>query len=253
MQIFSPGARHIVTNLTISETVRLPLAEIQPPAANARKHTDEQLAQLEAAIRTFGFVAPVVVDEADTILAGHGRWLAAKRLKLEAVPCIRISGLSEAQKVAFSLADNRIALNSEWDERLLSDQVASLLENPDFGQEALNDFGFGRDDLLRLDMLVEVELAEEASEPVPRPNPGEGTSPSIWDPVPGNMDEGLPLSGIDSTEPAVPYTVFLQQADYDALLTGIAKIKRLKDLKDSASALVFALTDTAHRLSQEAR
>jgi len=242
-----------VTNLTISETIRLPLAEIQPPEANARKHTEEQLAQLEAAIRTFGFVAPVVVDESDTILAGHGRWMAARQLKLETIPCIRIAGLSKDQKVAFSLADNRIALNSEWDEKLLADQVASLLENPDFGQEALNDFGFGRDDLLRLDMLVEVELAQEASEPVPRPDPGDGTSSSIWDPVPDDMDQGLPLSDLDSSEPAIPYTVFLLQTDYDAMLTGIAQIKRLKGLKDSAAALVFALTETANRLSEEAR
>lgn len=241
-----------MTKTTISETIRLPYAAIQPPQANARKHTEDQLHQLEAAVRAFGFVTPVVVDEDDTILAGHGRWLVAGRLQMETVPCIRVSGLSEEQKMAFSLADNRIALNSQWDERLLSEQVAALLENPDFGQEALNDFGFGRDDLLRLDMLVEEELAREEPDSVPNQEPNESTSAGIWDPVPADTDEGLPLSDLDTSEPATPYTVFLQQEDYDALLTGIAEIKRSQAFRDSAAALVFAVTETATRLREEA-
>jgi hypothetical protein len=242
---------HVVTEMQISETFRLPIAEVLPPRANARKHAEDQLEQLVASIRDFGFVVPVILDETGTILAGHGRWLAARKLGLETVPCIRISGLTESQKVAFALADNRIALNSEWNEKLLADQVAALLADPDFGQHALRDYGFGRDDLLRLDMLVESELAAETPDPVPGASSGDAAGGSIWDPGDPDDEQGLPLPPLDAADPAVPYTVFLQQPDYDELLVGIAEIKRLKGFRDSASALVFALTETAARLNKE--
>src|SRR6185295_19138511 len=96
-----------------------PLEKLLPYAANARTHPKEQLEQLEQSIRQFGFNAPCLVDDAGVLIAGHGRLMAAKQAGLNVVPVIRLGHLTEAQARAFRLADNRIALNSEWDEELL--------------------------------------------------------------------------------------------------------------------------------------
>jgi DNA modification methylase len=104
------------------------VAALLPYAGNARTHADEQVAQIAASILEFGFVAPVLVDERGEIIAGHGRLLAAKSLGLDTVPTIVRAGLSDAQKAAYRLADNRIALNAGWDEALLAVEVAKLQE-----------------------------------------------------------------------------------------------------------------------------
>jgi DNA modification methylase len=104
------------------------VASLLPYAGNARTHSPEQVAQIAASILEFGFVAPVLVDERGEIIAGHGRLLAAQSLGLETVPTIVRAGLTEAQKAAYRLADNRIALNAGWDEALLAAEVAKLQE-----------------------------------------------------------------------------------------------------------------------------
>lgn len=104
------------------------VAALLPCAGNARMHSPEQVAQIAASILEFGFVAPVLVDERGEIIAGHGRLLAAKSLGLDTVPTIVRTGLTEAQKAAYRLADNRIALNAGWDEALLAAEVAKLQE-----------------------------------------------------------------------------------------------------------------------------
>jgi DNA modification methylase len=104
------------------------LASLLPHAGNARTHSPEQVAQIAASILEFGFVAPVLVDERGEIIAGHGRLLAAQSLGLATVPTIVRAGLTEAQKAALRLADNRIALNAGWDEALLAAEVAKLQE-----------------------------------------------------------------------------------------------------------------------------
>ncbi|MDI3306252.1 MAG: site-specific DNA-methyltransferase [Acetobacteraceae bacterium] len=104
------------------------VAPLLPYAGNARTHSPEQVAQIAASILEFGFVAPVLVDERGEIIAGHGRLLAAQSLGLDTVPTIVRAGLTEAQKAALRLADNRIALNAGWDEALLAAEVAKLQE-----------------------------------------------------------------------------------------------------------------------------
>jgi len=101
-------------------------AELIPYARNARKHSDAQVAQIAGSIQEFGFNAPVLIDAANGIIAGHGRVMAASLLKLESVPCVRLSHLSDAQKRAYILADNRIALNSSWDEAMLANELQDL-------------------------------------------------------------------------------------------------------------------------------
>lgn len=101
-------------------------ATLIPYARNARTHSDSQVAQIAGSIQEFGFNNPVLIDAENGIIAGHGRVMAANLLKLERVPCIRLAHLSDAQKRAFILADNRIALNSGWDTEMLANELSDL-------------------------------------------------------------------------------------------------------------------------------
>ncbi len=90
-----------------------------------RGHSGKQVRQIADSIQTFGFTNPVLVDEAGSILAGHGRVEAAKLLGLATVPCVHIEHMSEAQKQAYVLADNKLALNAGWDEDLLAKELGN--------------------------------------------------------------------------------------------------------------------------------
>jgi ParB/Sulfiredoxin domain len=94
---------------------------------NARTHSDRQVKQLARSIARFGFIHPVLIDEHTRILAGHGRVRAAIELGLPEVPCIAIGHLSEAEKRAYVIADNKLALNSGWDRKLLAEEMQGLL------------------------------------------------------------------------------------------------------------------------------
>jgi site-specific DNA-methyltransferase (adenine-specific) len=102
------------------------IATLIPFAKNSRTHDDAQVAQIAASIREFGFTNPVLIDETNGIIAGHGRVMAARKLKLAEVPCIRLSHLSDAQKRAYVIADNKLALNAGWDEAMLKLELADL-------------------------------------------------------------------------------------------------------------------------------
>jgi len=123
-----------------------PLDRLLPYAANARTHSDEQVAQIAGSIAEFGFNVPCVVDERGVLIAGHGRLLAAQRLELETVPVIGINHLSEAQARAFRIADNRIAENAGWDEDLLRVELERLRE----AEFDLDLTGFDLDEIERL-------------------------------------------------------------------------------------------------------
>jgi ParB family transcriptional regulator, chromosome partitioning protein len=99
-----------------------------PYARNSRTHSDAQVAQIAASIKEFGFTNPVLIDQDAGIIAGHGRTLAARKLGLEQVPCIRLLNLSEAQKKAYILADNKLALNAGWDNEMLELELSELQE-----------------------------------------------------------------------------------------------------------------------------
>jgi ParB-like chromosome segregation protein Spo0J len=105
-----------------------PLGELIPYAHNPRTHSDAQVAQIAASIREFGWTNPVLVDGQNGIIAGHGRVLAARKLGLERVPVIELAHMSEAQKRAYVLADNQLALNANWDDELLRLELADLSE-----------------------------------------------------------------------------------------------------------------------------
>jgi ParB-like chromosome segregation protein Spo0J len=103
-----------------------------PYASNSRTHSEEQVAQIAASIREFGFTNPVLVDNDNGIIAGHGRVMAARKLGLAEVPCIRLSYLTETQRKAYVIADNKIALNAGWDLDLLKIELAGLREEDGF-------------------------------------------------------------------------------------------------------------------------
>ena len=103
-----------------------PLDRLRPYERNARTHSPEQVAQIAASIQEFGFTNPLLVDGADGILAGHGRLAAAKDMGLAEVPVIVLDHLSAAQRKAYVLADNQLALNAGWDTELLQSEVMAL-------------------------------------------------------------------------------------------------------------------------------
>jgi DNA modification methylase len=106
----------------------LPVEALIPYARNARTHSDAQVAQLAASIREFGFTNPILVDGERGIIAGHGRLLAARKLGLAQVPTIELSHLTPAQRRAYVLADNRLALSAGWDEEMLRLELGDLGE-----------------------------------------------------------------------------------------------------------------------------
>lgn len=152
---------------------RWPLDRLLPYAANARTHSEAQVAEIAGSIREFGFNNPVLVDDRGVLIAGHGRLLAAWRLGLAEVPVIRLGHLTETQARAFRLADNRIALNAGWDDALLSAELARLVEEG----TSLDGLGFDAGELNRLlnlddpapGLVDEDATPEPPAEPVTRP------------------------------------------------------------------------------------
>jgi len=128
-------------------------ALLVPYAKNAKKHDAAQVAAIAGSIREFGFNNPVLIDADNGIIAGHGRVLAAHQLGLEAVPCLRLTHLSDTQKRAYILADNRLAeLGGGWDAEMLAAELESLsaegitMEEIGFDADALEELGAGLDD-----------------------------------------------------------------------------------------------------------
>ena len=113
---------------TTKEFQLVDINKLVPYANNARTHNKEQILKLRSSLREFGFVNPVIIDKAYNVLAGHGRIEAAKEEGIAEVPCVYADHLTEAQKKAYILADNRMALDAGWDEELLSVEMQELQE-----------------------------------------------------------------------------------------------------------------------------
>lgn len=153
-----------------SSIERIAVDALVPYARNSRTHSPEQIAQVAASIREFGFTNPVLIDGEGGIIAGHARVMAARSLGLSEVPCIRIGHLSEAQKRAYVIADNKLALNAGWDDELLA---VELRELDDLGFDlALTGFDSNELDELLADLDGEGDGATDADAvPEARPNP----------------------------------------------------------------------------------
>jgi len=145
--------------------------ELIPYARNSRTHSDDQVAQIAASIKEWGWTTPILVDETGGIIAGHGRLLAARKLKMEQVPTIEAAGWSDAQKRAYVIADNKLALNAGWDESLLALEFGEL-EGLGFDVELT---GFSAEEIAALTpeevpaaLTDEDEVPEPPEEPVTR-------------------------------------------------------------------------------------
>lgn len=115
--------------VNVSEQIeQVAVAALMPYARNSRTHSDEQVEQIARSIREFGFTNPVLIDGAGEIVAGHGRILGARKIGMEMVPCIRLLHLSEAQRRAYVIADNKLAMNAGWDDALLSVEIKDLAD-----------------------------------------------------------------------------------------------------------------------------
>jgi DNA modification methylase len=133
-----------------------------PYVRNSRTHSDEQVAQIASSIREFGFTNPIIIDAENNIIAGHGRVLAAQKLGIKEVPCVVVDGWSEAQKKAYVIADNKLALNAGWDDAMLAIEFQEL---QDLGFD-LSLTGFSNDEILALKPLEEtVGLTDEDAVP----------------------------------------------------------------------------------------
>lgn len=160
------------------------VGELRAYDKNARTHSPDQVAQIVASINEFGFTNPVLIDENNELIAGHGRTQAAQSMGMEEVPAIRLSGLSEQQKKALRIADNQLALNAGWDLDLLAEEVQSLdldgfdLDVLGFDDDYLNDLLEGN---LGDDPEAEQLESAEEEDDVPEPKPDPVSVPGdVW-------------------------------------------------------------------------
>src|SRR5437763_12240842 len=152
----------------------IPIAALRPLRRNARTHSKKQIRQIADSIKTFGFTCPILVDGQNTVLAGHARLEAAKLLGLLEVPCLRLNHLSPAQKRAYALADNKLALNAGWDEELLAQELQELLDaDLDF------DIGVTGFSPSEIDGLIEGLHLEEPGDPKEDRLPALGNRPGL--------------------------------------------------------------------------
>lgn len=205
-----------------------PIDRLRPYERNPRTHSPEQIAKIAASLLEFGWTNPILVDGDAGIIAGHGRLLAARELRMTTVPVIELTHLSEAQRRAYVIADNRLALDAGWDEDLLTEELKAL-EGLDFN---LTLTGFDLDELNGL-------LEDETTEEVPAPEPPE-------DPVsrPGDLwvlGEHRVLCGDSSDDAAVdrllagaeihlvntdpPYNVKVEPRSNNAIAAGLSSFQ----------------------------
>ena len=133
------------------------VADLIPYARNSRTHSDDQVAKIASSIKEFGFLNPVIVDGGNGIIAGHGRIMAAQKLGITEVPVVEAAHLTDAQKRAYIIADNRLALDAGWDDEMLRVEFAELAD-AEFDLELT---GFSLDEVAALDF----EAGEEVGMP----------------------------------------------------------------------------------------
>ena len=109
-----------------SQITQVAIAKLRPHPANVHTHSKKQIGQIGRSIQHVGFTSPIIADEDGSILAGHGRWLAAKQLGLSRVPVVVLSGLSDAQRRAYILADNKLTENAGWNRKRTRPRTAAV-------------------------------------------------------------------------------------------------------------------------------
>ena len=184
-----------------------------PYANNAREHDEQQIAQIAGSIREYGFNNPILIDENNTLIAGHGRLYAAMKLELKDVPCIRLPHLNDLQKKAYILADNKIALNSTWNISMLGLELKALQE----GNVDLSTLGFNDADLSR--------LADDKDQ--------ERLDAMVSD---AGIDDDIDTSNRPDQE-LFPLSVMLEHDQRDTIFKALRKAKEEHTLENSGQAM----------------
>jgi ParB-like chromosome segregation protein Spo0J len=131
--------------------------DLIPYVNNSRKHSDEQVAQISASIKEFGWTNPILIDGTNSIIAGHGRLMAARKLKMDEVPTIELGHLTDTQRKALIIADNKLALNADWDNTLLTIELDDLLKDG----FALDILGFNEQEIKTIMQEVNFDAGSE--------------------------------------------------------------------------------------------
>jgi len=226
--------------------VRLPgklehwnIDRLRPYERNPRTHSPEQITKIAASLLEFGWTNPILVDGDAGIIAGHGRLLAARELRMTTVPVIELTHLTEAQKRAYVIADNRLALDAGWDEDLLAEELRAL-EGLDFNLELT---GFGLDelhDLLDDETIEEVPAPEPPDEPVSQQGDlwilgnhrllcGDSSDPASLDRLLGGAEIHLV-----NTDP--PYNVKVEPRSNNAIAAGLSSFPAAKSAVEASDA-----------------
>jgi DNA modification methylase len=216
-----------------------PIDRLRPYERNPRTHSPEQIAKIAASLLEFGWTNPILVDGDAGIIAGHGRLLAARELGMTTVPVIELTHLSEAQKRAYVIADNRLALDAGWDEDLLTEELKAL-EDLDFNLELT---GFELDELHD---LLEDETAEETPAPEPSEDPV-SRSGDLW--ILGDhrllcgdscdtaaVDRLLGGAAIHLVNTDPPYNVKVEPRSNNAIAAGLSSFPATKSAVEASDA-----------------
>ena len=219
----------------MAERIELwPLVGLVPFEGNARTHSAAQLAQLVASIQRFGFLAPILVDGENGILAGHGRLAAARELGMTQVPVVVLDHPTPEERRAYVLADNKIAENAGWDEKRLAAELGALTE-AEFDLEAL---GFSDDDLRRLTDGLELGAFQQLSQPLAplteRAEPEEQGPPSLG--LDREQDADATAESGEAEERHV-FSLSMRWDDREQVLMAVAAAKARHGLEGTAEAL----------------
>lgn len=235
----------------------VPIDTVKPYEGNARRHSQKQIAKIAASITEFGFNAPILIDADNTIVAGHGRYEAAKALGLTEVPVIMLGHLTDAKRKAYVIADNRIAEDASWDMTKLALEVQELQgEDFDLDLTGLDSIDLTRVDLELRKMAADLEMFDEAradpayTPPAQQPQPHQPVAAPVAAPAPA--DDGTPaaapaptppaaapqpLAPIPVQEPLVPFNSLLTVEQREVVLRVLNTVKAEQGLKTMGEAL----------------
>src|SRR3984893_16849202 len=208
----------------------LPIGQLHSWPRNARTHSRKQIRQIAESIRRFGFTNPVLLDGENRILAGHGRVEAAQELGMATAPCLRVDHLSPAEKRAYVLADNKLALNAGWDEELLALELQELMEaDIDFGVD-ITGFSIAEVDQL-IEGLAPTEPGDPADDRLPEPEavPSRCEIGDLWRLGPHRLicgdalDPGIVADLLDSEKAELVFTDPPIMLPSTAMSAGLAK------------------------------
>lgn len=204
------------------------VADLTPYAGNARVHDDAQVQQIANSIAEFGFNAPILIDGEGVIIAGHGRAKAAQVLGLETVPAIRLTHLTDVQRRAYILADNKIALNSSWDADLLTLEIDQLEElGVDMALMGFSDDDFTTDD---------APAADDATGGTSGFDGGDGDDGEQRQPEP---------RATKTTDGFVEFAIVMEAENKEVLMRAINAVKKDHGIEKNEDALMIMVRDYA--------